>query len=62
MREGLSPSHLVKVRSFSLILNVEHPRFFPRLERCAERNEKLKAIAEINAPNIVKFFRKLPLI
>ncbi len=33
-----------------------------RLERCADRNEELKAIEASKAPKIVKFFRKLPLI
>jgi magnesium-protoporphyrin IX monomethyl ester (oxidative) cyclase len=43
-------------------MNVDHPEFFKRLERCADRNEELKVIESSNAPKIVKFFRKLPLI
>ena len=43
-------------------MNVEHPQFFKRLEHCADRNEELKAIDASNAPKLVKFIRKLPLM
>mgnify|MGYP001793740117 FL=1 len=29
-------------RAFPVILNVDHPEFFKRLDRCADRNLKLK--------------------
>ena len=61
-REVIRQTNETSARAFPVTLNVEHPQFFPRLERCAERNEELKAIAESNAPKMVKFFRKLPLI
>lgn len=49
-------------RAFPAILDVDHPQFFARLRQCSDRNLKLKAIGNSNAPKIVKFFRKLPLI
>ena len=49
-------------RAFPVNLNVEHPQFFRRLEKCADRNEKMKEIASSNAPKAIKFLRKLPLI
>lgn len=48
-------------RVFPVMLNVEHPEFFQRLDHCTENNVKLAQIAESNAPGVVKFFRKLPL-
>lgn len=48
-------------RVFPVILNVEHPEFFQRLDTCTENNAKLAKIAESNAPGFVKFFQKLPL-
>lgn len=49
-------------RAFPVMLNVDHPEFFPRVYRCSERNMELAAIDKSNAPKIVKFFRKLPLM
>ncbi|MGK7889773.1 MAG: magnesium-protoporphyrin IX monomethyl ester (oxidative) cyclase [Leptolyngbyaceae cyanobacterium] len=49
-------------RAFPVILDVDHPEFFKRLDDCADRNLKLKEIAESHAPKFVKFWRKLPLI
>ena len=48
-------------RAFPVILNTEHPEFFPRLEKCSDYNLQLANIEKSNAPKIVKFFRKLPL-
>ncbi|MFW6296425.1 MAG: magnesium-protoporphyrin IX monomethyl ester (oxidative) cyclase [Halothece sp.] len=48
-------------RAFPLILNVDHPQFFPRLHRCSNYNLKIAEIDRTNAPKVVKFFRKLPL-
>ncbi|VEP12156.1 Magnesium-protoporphyrin IX monomethyl ester (oxidative) cyclase 2 [Hyella patelloides LEGE 07179] len=61
-REVIRQTNETSARAFPTILNVDHPQFFKRLERCADRNEKMKAIESSNAPKIVKFFRKLPLI
>jgi len=48
-------------RVFPVMLNVEHPEFFQRLDTCTENNVKLSKIANSNAPGVVKFFQKLPL-
>ena len=61
-REVIRKTNETSARAFPVTLNVDHPQFFPRLEHCAERNEEIKAIAQSNAPKLVKFFRKLPLI
>jgi magnesium-protoporphyrin IX monomethyl ester (oxidative) cyclase len=47
-------------RVFPVVLDVEHPDFYQRLERCIANNEKLAAIANSNAPVPVKLLRKLP--
>ena len=60
-REVIRKTNETSARAFPTILNVDHPQFFKRLERCADRNEELKAIEASNAPKIVKFLRKLPL-
>ena len=61
-RKVIRKTNETAARAFPVTLNVEHPQFFQRLERCGDRNEALKAIANSNAPKVVKFFRKLPLI
>ena len=45
---------------FPVVLNVDHPDFYRRLEKCVANNEKLTAIAASDAPGAVKLFRKLP--
>lgn len=47
-------------RAFPSVLNVDHPEFFPRLHRCADRNLNIKTIDATAQPQWVKFFRKLP--
>ncbi len=49
-------------RAFPSVLDVDHPEFFPRLKRCSDNNIKMKAIDSSNQPQVIKFFRKLPLI
>ncbi|MCW6038943.1 magnesium-protoporphyrin IX monomethyl ester (oxidative) cyclase [Spirulina subsalsa FACHB-351] len=49
-------------RSFPEILDVDHPEFFPRLEKCAQRHEKMQQIEQSNAPKWLKNLRKLPLM
>lgn len=49
-------------RAFPQILDVDHPEFFKRMNRCADRNLKLTAITEGNRWGVDKFFRKLPLL
>jgi magnesium-protoporphyrin IX monomethyl ester (oxidative) cyclase len=43
-------------------LDTDNPQFFPRLEACASANEKLTAIANNQAPKLVKFCQKMPWI
>ena len=66
IHQNISPvirkTNETSARAFPVTLNVEHPQFFKRLEHCADRNEEMKAIDSGNAPKLVKFLRKLPLI
>lgn len=48
-------------RVFPVILDVEAPEFYERLEVCVKNNEKLTALANSNQLGFVKFFQKLPL-
>jgi len=48
-------------RVFPVVLNVDHPEFFERLDCCTQNNEKLAAIATSNTPKVFQFFQKLPL-
>ncbi|MEM6425213.1 MAG: magnesium-protoporphyrin IX monomethyl ester (oxidative) cyclase [Cyanobacteria bacterium P01_H01_bin.119] len=48
-------------RVFPVILNVDHPEFFGKLDKCTRNNEKLGAIAASSQPAPVKLLRKLPL-
>ncbi|MBD2606447.1 magnesium-protoporphyrin IX monomethyl ester (oxidative) cyclase [Scytonema hofmannii FACHB-248] len=49
-------------RAFPVMLNTEHPKFFPRLKRCAGYNLKIAEIEGSSSPKLVKLIRKLPLI
>mgnify|MGYP000660371933 CR=1 FL=1 len=48
-------------RVFPIILDVEKPEFYERLEICTKNNEKLGAIANSNSPKFLQFCQKLPL-
>ncbi|MUG99073.1 magnesium-protoporphyrin IX monomethyl ester (oxidative) cyclase [Scytonema sp. UIC 10036] len=48
-------------RAFPVMLNTEHPKFFPRLHRCSDYNSKLVEIDRSSQPKAVKLIRKLPL-
>lgn len=48
-------------RVFPLILDVENPEFYERLEICTKNNAELSAIANSNSPKFLQFFQKLPL-
>lgn len=61
-RQVIRKTNETSARAFPVTLNVEHPQFFQRLERCADRNEEMKVIESSNAAKPVKFLRKLPLI
>jgi magnesium-protoporphyrin IX monomethyl ester (oxidative) cyclase len=47
-------------RVFPVILDVENPEFYDRLELCIKNNEKLRAIASSNTPKFLQLFQKLP--
>ncbi|HEY9875611.1 MAG TPA: magnesium-protoporphyrin IX monomethyl ester (oxidative) cyclase [Candidatus Obscuribacterales bacterium] len=47
-------------RVFPVILDVDKPEFYERLDVCVRNNEKLSAIAESKTPKFLQFFQKLP--
>ncbi len=49
-------------RAFPSVLDVDHPKFFPRLQQCSDNNRKMKEIDQCQQPQAIKFLRKLPLI
>ena len=48
-------------RVFPVMLDVDNPEFYARLEVCVKNNEKLTAIANSNKPKLVQLVQKLPL-
>jgi magnesium-protoporphyrin IX monomethyl ester (oxidative) cyclase len=48
-------------RVFPVMLNVESPEFYNRLETCINNNEKISAIANSGTPKFLQIFQKLPL-
>jgi magnesium-protoporphyrin IX monomethyl ester (oxidative) cyclase len=48
-------------RVFPVMLDVNHPEFYQRLDICAANNAKLAEIANSNTPKFLQFFQKLPL-
>ncbi len=47
-------------RVFPVMLDVENPEFYERLDICVKNNEKLAEIGNSNSSKFVKTFRKLP--
>ena len=47
-------------RVFPLVLDVDKPEFFERLDICTRNTEKLVAISNANAPKPIQFLQKLP--
>ncbi|MGB7444944.1 MAG: magnesium-protoporphyrin IX monomethyl ester (oxidative) cyclase [Coleofasciculaceae cyanobacterium] len=47
-------------RVFPIVLDVENPQFYDRLETCIRNNEKLTAIVNSKQPKFLQFFQKLP--
>ena len=47
-------------RVFPIMLDVDNPEFYQRLEVCVKTNEKLTAIVKSDAPKFLQFFQKLP--
>ncbi|NCJ05018.1 magnesium-protoporphyrin IX monomethyl ester (oxidative) cyclase [Synechococcales cyanobacterium C] len=60
-KEVIQKTNETAGRVFPIILDVEHPQFYQRLETCLTTNEKLRAIDASNQPKALKFLRKLPL-
>ncbi|MDS3861212.1 magnesium-protoporphyrin IX monomethyl ester (oxidative) cyclase [Thermosynechococcaceae cyanobacterium BACA0444] len=60
-KEVIKETNATAGRVFPIVLDVDHPEFYPRLEACVENNVKLSEIANSQQPGLVKFFRKLPL-
>jgi len=48
-------------RAFSVVLDTEHPDFYPRLQQCSGLNQKIGEINRSSQPKVVKTLRKLPL-
>ncbi|MBR8829726.1 MAG: hypothetical protein N5P05_001322 [Chroococcopsis gigantea SAG 12.99] len=59
-KEVIEKTNQTAGRVFPVILDVEHPEFYDRLEICIKNNERLRAIEDTNAPKPVKFLQKLP--
>jgi magnesium-protoporphyrin IX monomethyl ester (oxidative) cyclase len=60
-REVIDKTNEAAGKVFPIILDVQHPSFYKRLERCVTNNEKLSAIAASNSAAPIKLVRKLPL-
>ncbi|GBF79547.1 magnesium-protoporphyrin IX monomethyl ester (oxidative) cyclase [Aphanothece sacrum] len=61
-KEVIRKTNETSARAFPSVLDVDHPEFYPRLQRCSERNQEIKAIQESNTNKVLKTLRKLPLI
>jgi magnesium-protoporphyrin IX monomethyl ester (oxidative) cyclase len=48
-------------RAFPVMLNTEHPQFFPRLKKCSDYNLQIQEIEHNSQPKLVKLLRKVPL-
>ncbi|EFA73501.1 magnesium-protoporphyrin IX monomethyl ester (oxidative) cyclase [Cylindrospermopsis raciborskii CENA303] len=48
-------------RVFPVILDVESPEFYQRLDICINNNERLAAISNGNSPKFLQFLQKLPI-
>ncbi|MBD2663918.1 magnesium-protoporphyrin IX monomethyl ester [oxidative] cyclase 1 [Richelia sinica FACHB-800] len=49
-------------RAFPVMLNTQHPQFFPLLHSCSNYNLKISAIERSSQPKFLKLMRKIPLI
>jgi magnesium-protoporphyrin IX monomethyl ester (oxidative) cyclase len=49
-------------RVFPIVLDVDHPKFFPILDKCAADYLKLVASAESTTPKLLKKIQNLPTI
>jgi magnesium-protoporphyrin IX monomethyl ester (oxidative) cyclase len=47
-------------RVFPVMLDVDKPEFYERLDICLQNNEQLTAIVNSDSPKFIQFFQKLP--
>jgi magnesium-protoporphyrin IX monomethyl ester (oxidative) cyclase len=59
-KEVIAKTNETAGRVFPVILDIEKPEFYERLETCVKNNEKLRAIDASNAPGLLKGLQKLP--
>jgi magnesium-protoporphyrin IX monomethyl ester (oxidative) cyclase len=59
-REVISKTNETSARIFPVVLDVDNPKFYERLEACLENNAKLEQIDESGTPEPIKTLRKLP--
>ena len=59
-REVINKTNRSAGKVFPIILDVDHPSFYPRLEQCLLNNEKIGVISASNAPSPIKLLKKLP--
>jgi magnesium-protoporphyrin IX monomethyl ester (oxidative) cyclase len=60
-REVINKTNASAGKVFPIVLDVEHPMFYERLETCIQTNERIAAIGRSDAAQPVKLLRKLPL-
>ena len=61
-REVIRQTNNTAKGAFPVVLNTDHPDFFPRLQRCSDNNLKMQAIDRSQQPKLLKGLRKVPLI
>ncbi len=59
-KEVIEKTNETAGRVFPIVLDVQKPEFYDRLEVCIRNNEKLSAIAGSSAPKPVQLVQKLP--
>jgi magnesium-protoporphyrin IX monomethyl ester (oxidative) cyclase len=59
-REVIQKTNETAGRVFPVVLNVDDPAFYNRLEICVANNEKLQQIDQSTAPKPIKTLQKLP--
>ncbi|NQW39196.1 MAG: magnesium-protoporphyrin IX monomethyl ester (oxidative) cyclase, partial [Cyanobacteria bacterium] len=57
----IAKTNETSARVFPVVLNVDHPKFYVRLERLVSNNAGLSAVDASSAPAPLKLLRKLPL-
>jgi magnesium-protoporphyrin IX monomethyl ester (oxidative) cyclase len=60
-REVITKTNETAGHVFPIVLNVEHPEFYPRLEKCFSNNQKLGEITAAGGPKPLQLLKKLPL-